>query len=517
MNKKSIVYCRVSSKEQEETGYSLESQEKLLKDYTLSKQHELLETFKISESASGKQVRTKYLSMLEYANANNVDVLVCEKIDRLVRNPKDAVLINEWVKEKETREVHFIKESFILTHKTKAHDNFIWNMKIAVATFYTDNLSEEVKKGQEEKLSQGWLPTKPPIGYKTIGDKGKKIHIIDPETAPFIKKAFILYGSGNHSMSSVIEELFKDGFRTRSGRKPVKSRIEDMLKDEFYYGHMRWNGILYKGNHEPIITKEMFDKVQDVRLGRKSPHYKSHEYLFRKMFKCGECEGTITAQIQRGIVYYNCTHYRNCSQKKYTPEKEIEQQLMNVFEFFESITPTEAEGIKEVIRNEHAQEIQYKEHAIKCFNEQYNRLQRRLDTLYNDRLDEKITSEFWQIKQNEITTEQESIQKDLAKLKTQEAKYFEIWLNIIDLAFRARDIYEKRSPKEKRLLLRHIFSNMTLTDKKALCTKKKAVEVLAKRVQQRLDEKMTFEHENILANKRQKDSFESLSPSLLRG
>jgi DNA invertase Pin-like site-specific DNA recombinase len=56
MNKKSIVYCRVSSKEQEETGYSLESQEKLLKDYTLSKQHELLETFKISESASGKQV-----------------------------------------------------------------------------------------------------------------------------------------------------------------------------------------------------------------------------------------------------------------------------------------------------------------------------------------------------------------------------------------------------------------------------------------------------------------------------
>jgi exonuclease VII large subunit len=147
---------------------------------------------------------------------------------------------------------------------------------------------------------------------------------------------------------------------------------------------------------------------------------------------------------------------------------------MNVFEFFESITPTEAEGIKEVIRNEHAQEIQYKEHAIKCFNEQYNRLQRRLDTLYNDRLDEKITSEFWQKKQNEITTEQESIQKDLAKLKTQEAKYFEIWLNIIDLAFRAREIYEKKKSKREEITFTPYFFEHDLNRQKSLMYKEES-------------------------------------------
>jgi hypothetical protein len=66
---------------------------------------------------------------------------------------------------------------------------------------------------------------------------------------------------------------------------------------------------------------------------------------------------------------------------------------------------------------------------------------------------------------NRILDEQKETLAQIERLKTEEAKYFEIWLNIIDLARRAREIYERRSPDEKRLLLTHIFSNLVLTDK----------------------------------------------------
>ena len=143
-NIKSIIYCRVSSKEQEEAGYSLDSQEKLLKEYADKNNFKIEKVYRISESASGKQIRKTFNEMLQVATKNKVDVILCEKTDRLTRNPKDAVIIDDWVKEDARREIHFVKENFILNQQTKAHENLVWDMKVAIARFYTNNLSEEV-------------------------------------------------------------------------------------------------------------------------------------------------------------------------------------------------------------------------------------------------------------------------------------------------------------------------------------------------------------------------------------
>ena len=194
---KAVIYCRVSSKEQEETGYSLDAQEKLLKEYA-DKRFKVLETYKISESAAGKQIRKKFSEMMQYVKSNNVSAVICEKIDRLTRNLKDAGEIGDWLDENENRSVHFVKENFVVNKNTKAHENLVWDMKVAIARFYTNNLSEEVRKGQKEKVAQGWLPTKPPLGYKTIGEKGHKIHVPNEKTDPFIRRAFELYSTGNY-------------------------------------------------------------------------------------------------------------------------------------------------------------------------------------------------------------------------------------------------------------------------------------------------------------------------------
>src|SRR3990167_3577384 len=213
-NNKCAPYCRVSSKEQEETGYSLPSQEKLLIEYANRKGFEVAKVFSVAESASGSKQRKIFAEMMDYVGKNNIQILLCEKVDRLTRNLKEAVVANDWVEANDARRIHFVKQNLVIHKNAKSDEKFRWDIEIVLAKKFIANLSEEVKKGQAQKLAQGGLPTKPPPGYKTIGEKGHKIHIIDHETAPLIKKMFELYATGNYSVIGLEDEIYKLGLRS---------------------------------------------------------------------------------------------------------------------------------------------------------------------------------------------------------------------------------------------------------------------------------------------------------------
>ncbi len=287
---------------------------------------------------------------------------------------------------------------------------------------------------------------------------------------------------------------YEDGLRSRTGHPLALSQIEMLIKQPFYYGAIKWNNIIYtNGVHQPLISKETFDKNQDVRMGKKAPKYQRHHFQFRKTLKCGKCNGTVTAELKKGkYVYYHCSHYHECTETGVTREDRIEEQLVSVFKFFESITPKEAERLRLKVKENHAAETAYKEATIQKLSERYSTLQRRLDTLYDDRLDQKITNDFWENKNKEIVDEQSELQKQLSSLKNEEARYFEIWINILDLAFRSREVYGRATPQEKRLLISHIFSNLILENGKVAYTLKTPVQRLITRVQQRLDAEKIF-------------------------
>lgn len=227
-DKKCVIYCRVSSKEQEDRGYSLEAQEKLLAEYAGKNGLETVKIFKITESASGKQIRKTFNEMLKHVKKRKINIILCEKIDRLTRNLKDGAVISDWVMANSDRQVHFVKENFVVSKNTRAHENLVWDMKVAIARFYTNNLSEEVKKGQKAKIESGWLPSAPKLGYKTIGEHGHKTHVLDKKKSPYIKKMFELYNSSNYSLKRLAETLADDGFKGRNNGEVRKSTIHEM-------------------------------------------------------------------------------------------------------------------------------------------------------------------------------------------------------------------------------------------------------------------------------------------------
>ncbi len=479
---KAVLYARVSSKEQEETGYSLPAQEKLLKEYAGRKNFKIAKIYSISESASGKNQRKVFDEMLNFARKNNIKIIICEKVDRLTRNLRDAVRVNEWMNEDSEREIHFVKENCILTKDSKSHEKFIWNIKVSVAQFYTDNLSEEVKKGQMEKIREGWLPTKPPLGYKTIGEKGHKIHVIDERVAPLIKKMFELYATGNYSIKKLVQIMYEEGLRTRGGNKLCKSRLAKLLSDPFYYGGIYWNGQIYQGKHEPLISKELFDRVQVILKRKGTPKYKKHFPLFRGLIRCDECGGLITWEVHKNHWYGHCNRYRNCSQKTWTRQEKVEEQLLPYFDQVTIKNPMLAEWIKKALKESHKEEIEYHNKAIEELKRRYDQIQRRLNLLYDDKLDGRITPEFYEEKFKQYTKEKEEIVVAMERHSNAQTKYFELGISILELSQKAKEIYQKATIDEKRMLLSLVFSDLRLNEGKLKAVFSKPFEILANSV-----------------------------------
>jgi site-specific DNA recombinase len=526
--KKCIIYCRVSTAEQSESGYSLQSQEKLLREYAEKNSFKVSKIYSVSESASGQKQRQMFDEMLDILIKKQIKKIVVEKVDRLTRNLKDAVKINEWIGGDEEREVHFAKENWILNKDSKSNEKFIWNIRVSTSQYYTDNLSEEVKKGQKEKIRQGWLPTKPPIGYKTVGEKGHKIHVIEETSALFVKRLFDLYATGNYSLKKLQEEISKEGMLSRRGNLMPISRLASILAYPFYIGKIRWNGEIYEGNHDPLIDKTLFEKVQTILKGKATPKYGKHLYLFKGLISCGECGGSVTWEKHKGHLYGHCNHYRNCNQSTWSKEYEIEDQIIDILSKLRIKNSRLFEWIKKALKESHKDKIDYYSNSVDELKKRHDLIEKRLDKLYEDRLDEKISEDFYERKFKQYTEEKSDILGSINRHSNADAKYFELGISFFELAQKGAEIYTslKENVERKQKLLRLIFKSLNVNEGKITHEFTEAFNLIAEAVKTTNGskvEKLTssaqniFEPSNFVLDKQKNRASDSVCSVLLRG
>lgn len=480
---KSVLFCRVSSREQEQTGYSLPAQEKYLREYADKNGFEASKVFAVSESAGGKVQRKVFNEMLTHLKKNKITVVVVETTDRLTRNFADVPAIDKWVLDDENNQIHLAKESCILHKNSKSHEWFMWRVKVATAEYYVRLLSENVRKGQGEKLAQGVLPTRPPLGYRTIGESGHKTHVIDEEKAPLIKRMFELYATGDYSLKKLTSTMEEAGLKNTSGSKVVKSRIHTLLSDPFYIGQNRWNDKLTIGVQEVFIDKEVFEKVQRLLKSKGTPKYNKHNFRFKGLVRCEGCSGVITWETHKGITYGHCNHYRNCPQTTWVTQSEVEGQLINEFEGLEIKNPRIVAWIRKALKESHKDEAVYHASAVGELQQRETQLKQRLEKVYVDKLDEKVTEEFYNRKTAEWTKELEEVQEKITKHNNANNKYRELGLNIYELSQRAKQIYLAAKKEEnRRSLINLVFSKLTLDEGKLTVEYSKTFRLLAEAV-----------------------------------
>lgn len=470
-DKRCILYCRVSSKEQEEKGYSLEAQEKLLCGYAERNGLVISKTFKISESASGKLIRKTFNEMLRYIKKGKINIILCEKIDRLTRNLKDGAVISDWISSDPLKEVHFVKENFIVSQNTKAHENLVWDMKVAIARFYTNNLSEEVKKGQKAKIEAGWLPSGYKLGYKVIGEKGHKIYVLDEKISPYIKKIFELYNSGNYTIKRLVETIDKEGLRNKNNNRVNKSTLHRLLGDPFYCGYIIWNGEEYEGKHKRIVSESLFNEVQDkLKRKYKAGQLKKHYHVFKGMVKCAECGCLVSWETQKGHDYGRCKGYKPCSRTGYIRQEVIEERLDEMMRKIKPRDKVVLDWINKVLKEKHQDKKDYTQNTRESLNLALKKMENRLDRIYEDKLDEIISVEYYKMKLKEFTKKKKEVLDEIGKLEKRVNNYYEIGIEIHELAFTALEKFHSRKATfdNKRTLINRIFCDIELNSDKTL-------------------------------------------------
>jgi len=462
MGNRAVLYARVSSKEQEQEGFSIPAQQKLLREHAQRRDLQVVKEFIDVETA--KQAgRAGFNEMLEYLKKNpQVRYLLCEKTDRLSRNFWDIATLDDLMN-KQDLVIVLVKENAELSKESRSHEKFIFGIKALMAKNYIDNLSEEVKKGHQEKAAQGEYPSIAPLGYKN-NLLTHRIEV-DENEAPAVRRLYELYVTGRYSLKQ-LRQVAKDAelLGRRSKRELSKSEVERILKNPIYYGMFRWKGKVWPGIHTPIISKELFDQVQEMFASQNRAKTRRHRFAFGNVMRCARCGCRITAgRIKGRYVYYWCTGFRGKCGQPYVPERELEPRMREIVVAVR-IGEERVAWLTKLLRESHEDEKAYHDAQIKGFTARYEQLQSRLDQIYLDKLDKKIPTELWEQKSAEWRREQDEIRTQLAKHQNANQGYMEEGIRIFELAQRFVPLYDVARPEEKQEILRFLLLNCTLND-----------------------------------------------------
>jgi hypothetical protein len=329
-----------------------------------------------------------------------------------------------------------------------------------------DNLAEEVRKGMREKAEQGIWPLRAPVGYRNFtGPTGKKAIEPDPETAPIVRRMFESYATGRHSLKEIAEQAENAGLVFRRSHNP-RITVHKVLQNRIYYGDFEWKGKVYRGVHVPLVTRELWQRVQEVMTlrGARKPRRVKHDFAFSGLLTCGHCGCALVGEIKKGrYVYYHCTGYKGKCEEPYVREEVLERKFTEVLRGLKF--EDEVLGwVAEALRQSHADEKRCHEEAVARLQAEYQRLQNRLDVMYIDKLDGKIDAAFYDQKASEWRVEQSRILDAVAGHHHANQAYLDEGVKLLELAGRAADLFAKQEPREKRRLLDFVLSNSTWTN-----------------------------------------------------
>lgn len=480
-----VILARVSSKAQEDEGYSLDSQLKLLNNYCNTNGFNVVKVFRIAETASKQQSRKILHELITYINENDVKHLAVEKTDRLTRNFRDAVILSDWMDEDENRRLHAVKENLVMHKYVRSDVNFMWGIHLAVAKKYTDNLREEAMKGWAEKLAQGWMPSAPPPGYVTATVGGKKIHVPDPIKAPLMQKIFRKYLEPGQSYASIAQEMYELGIKTKTGRAFNKSKAHKILTNPYYIGIIKFNGKEYPGAQEHLISRELYDQVQfKSHHGRPRVPVK-HNAPLKGLIRCSDCHTVVTWQLQKGHYYGICKQLSNaCSKARMLRHDLVEEMIIN--KLADLVCPS-----KELMNWVTVTMHQYFENNIATqkrmedtLNDQLLRIQRMDDCLYDDKLSGEITKERYTEKHEILMSEKTQVNQQLSKLESSLGVKLKQRFAVMELTQRAAQIYPNKSPEQKRLILSKLFAEIRVSGGVISVNYTKFAEAIGHKIQQ---------------------------------
>lgn len=295
-----VLYIRVSTPEQADQIHNLPTQTRKVEDRCKHDGLPVLKKFVDAESARTDD-RTQFQEMLKYCRVHRGKVthVVFADLSRLARNIEDQASTLGTFKQLSITPVSCDERI-----EDSAAGRMAVNMLGVVNQFYSDSLSERIRYRMAAGVQEGrwlWLA---PIGYLN-GTNGTPGLQLDPQRAGLVRQAFEWVATRSYSLEEILRRLRLLKLTTRrAGRAITKQTLSRMLRNQVYAGWVVSGDNKVKGLHEPIVTQELFDAVQDALDGKAAPpvaHKKlNNDFPLKGFVRCTVCDKKLTAGWAKG-------------------------------------------------------------------------------------------------------------------------------------------------------------------------------------------------------------------------
>jgi site-specific DNA recombinase len=452
-----FIYARKSTDDEDRQVLSIEAQLKELREY--AQRENIFVVKEIIEAKTAKKPgRPLFNDMLIDIERGLADGILAWHPDRLARNSVDGGRIIYLVDQKVIKDLRFPTLRF----DNNAQGKFMLSIVFGQSKYYIDALSENIRRGIRLKLSKGIWPQWAPIGY--INDRKTRTIIIDEGKAPFIKRVFELYSTGDYSLEEIRNKINPLGLAGRKDKPLSISQYQTMLKNPLYYGVFRYKGEVYEGTHQPIITKKLFDKCQEVMRMRGKPAKEEKKFVLRRLMRCGECGRMITAELQKGHVYYRCTKRLTNCQQKYVREEELAAQIEGFIQkvslcddwtkkILEQLEKDKNSGVQSSLPQQQNLEVEIKE------------IDARISKLIDVYLEGSLTLEEYQAKKEAFINEKKKLQESARDFAAGSNNWFEPARDFVTLLNSAHCAVEEGNLESQKEFLEKIGSNFILKER----------------------------------------------------
>jgi site-specific DNA recombinase len=451
-----VIYARVSSKEQEREGFSIPAQLELLRNYARQQGMIILQEFVESESAR-EGGRTQFGNMLTFLrkNRSRCHTILVEKTDRLYRNIADYASVDDF-----GVTIHFVKEACILSPNSRSSDQLIHGIKVLMARNYSQNLGEETLKGMLQKAKTGLYPSGAPAGYRNIEGLDRKRIIVPNSDAGTITRLFEEFATGQYSLKALAAKSRAEGW-TVGGRRLPKSTLHQILRKRIYTGDFDWNGVTYPGTHQALVSRETWERVQilfDHRVQTKQ-HRIKHDFAFTGFVRCGHCGCYLVGELKKGkYIYYHCTGHRGKCLEPYAREKALQDQFATSLRDL-VISPGVLRWLQEAVAESDLNERAARDRGVKRLDEQHRRLQSKLEAMYEDRLEGRISPETYDKKALELRAQGLELSRRINEIEASSPAPVQDAIDLMDLTSRAADLFLAQPPHEKQWFLRLVLKS----------------------------------------------------------
>ncbi len=337
------LYARKSSESDEKQALSIDSQIKEMYDLAAKEKINITEVYREAHSAKASGQRPVFNRLIADLKSGKFNAILTWAPDRLSRNAGDLGSLVDLIDQKMLVEIKTFTQKFT----NSPNEKFLLMILCSQAKLENDNKSINVKRGMKTRIEMGLWPFVAPTGYLNVKQSDRKCEIvIDPERGTIIKQVFEKVADEQWSGRMLYLWLRKDlNFKTRNGKYLSLSNLYTLLRNTLYYGEFEYpqkSGNWYAGKHEPLITKELFQRTQGQLNKEKNCRYMDREFAFTRLIKCGECGSGITAcekfkNLKDGTVnryvYYGCTRSKDKECKSgYTREEVLIDQLVEMMD-----------------------------------------------------------------------------------------------------------------------------------------------------------------------------------------